>query len=131
MTDVVHEAALARAYRDGQVDAKIEQHQARLDAINGSVARTATSLAELVEGVHGLRADIDSLKTHHESIQPVIDQLMLDRVRALTAAETVADDAEKARKRWEGWRGKTAWTLGVIISVSVVLNLALKIAYIH
>lgn len=131
LPDAASEAALARAYRDGQVDAKIEQHEARLDAINGSVARTATALAELVEAVHSLRADFNLAEQHRKEKDGIVDMMYEDRITALSTAKALRENSDRQRVRWEGWRGKTAWALGVIISISVVANLALRIAGIH
>jgi septal ring factor EnvC (AmiA/AmiB activator) len=125
--DVAHEAALARAYRDGQVDAKIEQHEARLDAINGSVARTATALAELVEAVHSLRQDFNNAEEHRKEKDAVIDMINEDRITALSTAKALRENSDLTRVRWEGWRGKVAWTLGIVTAVCVVGNFILHL----
>jgi hypothetical protein len=121
------DAALARAYRDGQVDTKIEQHEARLDAINGSVARTATALAELVEAVHSLRDDFNHAEEARKAKDAVVDMMYEDRITALSTAKALKENSDRLRVRWEGWRGKVAWTLGIVTATCVVGNFVLHL----
>jgi hypothetical protein len=113
--DATLEAAEARAYRDGRVDAKIEQHEERLDAINGSIAKTADHLAELVASVGGLHRDFLIADTERKAVQPLIEQLLAERTTALKVAEI-------ASSRWDGWRGRAVFVAGAATVAVAVSN---------
>lgn len=116
-------AEIERAYRQGQVDAKLEQHDDHLKAINGSQARMANILDTLSSAVDKLGDQMTGLLVVMPRIQTVAErQIQAEEVASALKKKNLEDQTT-----WERRRSLVAWSLGSVIGCAAVTNLVLRI----
>lgn len=101
---------IERAYRDGKIDARLDEHAAHLATINGSQENTRVLLERLTRLVEKQGDQLTGLMLTIPKLQTVAEQV--------AHAEQV--DAALRQKRmddltfWDRNRAVVAWALGIV-----------------
>lgn len=111
-----------RAYRDGKIDAKLDEHSTHLAAINGSQEHTRILLERLERLVEKQGDQLTGLLLTIPKLQTVAEQV--------AQAEQV--DAALRQRRlddltfWDRNRSIVAWALGIVAVVTATSTQWLK-----
>lgn len=110
------------AYRDGQVDAQLEQHEKHLRAINGSIDRTATTLIKLERSVDTLSDKLTGILLVMPQIQTIAEKQTLE----VEVARALHQRAVDGQTTWSRYRAIVAWGVGVLVALVTSANFALN-----
>lgn len=110
------------AYRDGQVDAQLDQHEKHLRAINGSIDRTATTLVKLERAIDLLSDKLTGIL------------LVMPQIQTIAEKQTLEEEIDRAFRQkeldsqttWNRYRAIVAWGLGVVVALVTSTNLFLN-----
>lgn len=92
MSEETSREAVARGRKEGRDDAKLEEHGARLDRINGSIDATKEALTALKAEVHRLGGDTErSLIKLEDDLSNKLDHLASD-IRTLNEGQRLRDE---------------------------------------
>lgn len=111
-----------RAYRDGQIDAKLAAHEAHLGTINGSIERTGAILTTLERAIEKVSDQVLGLTI----LMPKIHSIETEVETAKRVAEALRLKALEERTTWDRYRTLIAWSLGVLIALTTLTNLTLN-----
>lgn len=84
-----------RGVKEGRTDALLDEHTARLDAINGSIGRFSTTVEALAKNVR------EGLEKVSSAVRTLQEEGRLAEERVNVAAKTLAAEAERHRAELE------------------------------
>jgi len=110
------------AYERGRSEARLDQHEERLDKLNGSLDRFATEMSGLKLGVQRLGDQADS-----DAATRLATAAALKEEREATASALRAS-TERAERRWTPAMrlGALLGSFATVIATAVAVYLALK-----
>jgi len=116
------QAAYARGKREGLIDARLDQHEERLDKINGSLDRFATEMSGLKLGVQRLGDEARSAAT---TVLATAKALKDERDATAAALRATTD---RSNQRWTPAMrlGALMGSLAAFMTGTVTIYLALK-----
>lgn len=82
--------AYTQGRRDADVDSHLRSHEKRLNAINGSVSRTATALEQLTDEVRQIKSDLKERDTVNEALVTAATGRGAKRLTRLQSAGIIA-----------------------------------------
>lgn len=118
MTASDADRALERAYRDGRVDAKLDDHSAHLLAINGSQERTSATLVQLAASIEKIRDQLADVVGALPRLQTFAEQVAHAQVIDTALKQKRDDD----RTFWDRNRVLVAWALGIVAVVTATAS---------
>lgn len=116
MDEASLESSAARAYRDGRIDSKLEQHEERLNQMNTAMDRIAANTGLLATAVEALRHDL------HASNEAVRVAAELLATETTAKAEALAAITAGTVARWAGWKTKLAVLVAALTAGTVLFN---------